>query len=64
MVQAQIPIVRLSPNSPTPGTVISIMPTHSLDFTAPITERLYSGQSVLRTSEDASLLIEALLDLG
>ncbi|KAF9446278.1 hypothetical protein P691DRAFT_733595 [Macrolepiota fuliginosa MF-IS2] len=46
------------------GTVISIMPTTDLDFTAPITERLHHSQSVLRTSEDASLLIEALLDLA
>lgn len=46
------------------GTVISVMPTANLDFTAPITERLYHSQSVLRTSEDASLLMEALLDLG
>ncbi|KAJ3569911.1 hypothetical protein NP233_g4745 [Leucocoprinus birnbaumii] len=45
------------------GTVISIMPTANLDFTAPITERLYHNQSVLRTTEDASLLLQSLLDL-
>ncbi|EKM84250.1 hypothetical protein AGABI1DRAFT_88987 [Agaricus bisporus var. burnettii JB137-S8] len=45
------------------GTIISLMPTCNLDFTAPITERLYNNQSILRVSEDASLLMEALLDL-
>lgn len=45
-------------------TIISLMPTCNLDFTAPITERLYNNQSILRVSEDASLLMEALLDLG
>lgn len=40
------------------------MPTSNLDFTAPITERLYNNHSILRVSEDSSLLMEALLDLG
>ncbi|KAF8956065.1 hypothetical protein BDZ97DRAFT_1672245 [Flammula alnicola] len=45
------------------GTVISIHPSLNLDFTSPITERLHRPDSVLRTSEDASLLVESLLDL-
>ncbi|KAF8167595.1 hypothetical protein B0H34DRAFT_23363 [Crassisporium funariophilum] len=45
------------------GTVISIHPTPNLDFTAPIKERLHKPDSVLRTSEDPSLLVESLLDL-
>ncbi|KAG6829238.1 hypothetical protein H0H93_014555 [Arthromyces matolae] len=46
------------------GTVITIHPKPSLDYTAPIRERILQPESVLRTSEDASLLVEALLDLG
>ncbi|KAF8899400.1 hypothetical protein BD779DRAFT_1488650 [Infundibulicybe gibba] len=45
------------------GTVISLRPTPSLDFTAPISERLRQNNSVLRESEDASLLLEGILDL-
>ncbi|KAF5379226.1 hypothetical protein D9615_006046 [Tricholomella constricta] len=45
------------------GTVITIHPRPDLDFTAPISERLLHPESVLRTSEDASLLVEGLLDL-
>ncbi|KAF8913152.1 hypothetical protein CPB84DRAFT_1833411 [Gymnopilus junonius] len=45
------------------GTVISIHPSLSLLYTAPITERLHRQDSVLRSSEDASLLVESLLDL-
>ncbi|KAH9486478.1 hypothetical protein JR316_0000543 [Psilocybe cubensis] len=45
------------------GTVISIHPTLNLHYTAPIAERLHRVDSVLRTSEDASLLVESLLDL-
>lgn len=46
------------------GTVISIRPSPNVDFTSPITERLHMPSSVLRTSEDASILVESLLDLG
>ncbi|KDR85489.1 hypothetical protein GALMADRAFT_234391 [Galerina marginata CBS 339.88] len=45
------------------GTVISIHPTLSLDYTSPIAQRLKRADSVLRTSEDSSLLVESLLDL-
>ena len=45
------------------GTVISIHPS-TLDYTSPIAERLTQPDSVLRTSEDASLLVQSLLDLG
>ncbi|KXN85741.1 Magnesium transport protein CorA [Leucoagaricus sp. SymC.cos] len=53
----------LSALAPRHRTVISIMPTANLNFTALITERLHHSQSVLRTSEDASLLLQSLLDL-
>lgn len=46
------------------GTVISIHPESTLDYTSPIAERLTQPDSVLRTSEDASLLVQSLLDLG
>ncbi|KJA28536.1 hypothetical protein HYPSUDRAFT_62186 [Hypholoma sublateritium FD-334 SS-4] len=45
------------------GTVISIRTTPNLDFTSPIAERLHRSDSILRVSEDASLLVESLLDL-
>ncbi|PPQ99569.1 hypothetical protein CVT24_005357 [Panaeolus cyanescens] len=46
------------------GTVISIHPTPNLAYTNPISDRLiYLHDSVLRTSEDASLLVQSLLDL-
>ncbi|KAF6748378.1 hypothetical protein DFP72DRAFT_1015290 [Ephemerocybe angulata] len=45
------------------GTVISIHPSVR-DYTAPISERLHHPDSVLRTSDDASLLVESLIDLG
>ncbi|PPQ78053.1 hypothetical protein CVT25_015598 [Psilocybe cyanescens] len=45
------------------GTVISIHPTVNLQYTSPIAERIHRADSVLRTSEDASLLVESLLDL-
>ncbi|KAJ7273360.1 hypothetical protein C8J57DRAFT_1317642 [Mycena rebaudengoi] len=45
------------------GTVISIHATPNLEFTQPITERLQRPDSVLRTSEDPSILVESLLDL-
>ncbi|KAF5311796.1 hypothetical protein D9619_002789 [Psilocybe cf. subviscida] len=45
------------------GTVISLQSAASLEYTAPIAERLHRPDSVLRTSEDASLLVESLLDL-
>ncbi|KAF8069066.1 magnesium transporter [Lyophyllum atratum] len=45
------------------GTVITIFARATLDFTAPITERLLHPESILRTSSDASLLTESVLDL-
>ncbi|KAF9486439.1 hypothetical protein BDN70DRAFT_869982 [Pholiota conissans] len=45
------------------GTVISIHTSPSLEFSLPIKERLNLPDSILRVSEDASLLVEALLDL-
>ncbi|KIM47383.1 hypothetical protein M413DRAFT_439064 [Hebeloma cylindrosporum] len=45
------------------GTVISIRPTPSLAFAAPIAFRLKSRDTVLRKSADPSLLLHALLDL-
>ncbi|KAJ7684765.1 hypothetical protein DFH06DRAFT_1156563 [Mycena polygramma] len=45
------------------GTVISIRPTPNLEFTEPVTERMHRHDSVLRTSEDPAMLVEALLDL-
>ncbi|KAF9566994.1 hypothetical protein CPC08DRAFT_681803 [Agrocybe pediades] len=44
------------------GTVISIHPT-SMTYTSPIMDRLHRPDSILRTSEDASLLVESLVDL-
>ena len=46
------------------GTVISIHPNINSLYTAPITERLHRRDSVLRSSEDASLLVQSLLDLS
>ncbi|KAJ7849060.1 hypothetical protein B0H14DRAFT_3086036 [Mycena olivaceomarginata] len=45
------------------GTVISIRPTPNLEFTDPVTERINQHDSVIRTSEDPAILVEALLDL-
>ncbi|KAI0042588.1 hypothetical protein FA95DRAFT_1610080 [Auriscalpium vulgare] len=45
------------------GTVISFHPDPSLDFTEPITARIRQRDSSLRTTADASLLVESLLDL-
>ncbi|KDR85830.1 hypothetical protein GALMADRAFT_51400 [Galerina marginata CBS 339.88] len=45
------------------GTVISIRPAPNLSFTAPISFRLRSRDTVLRKSADPSLLLHALLDL-
>ncbi|KAJ6547185.1 hypothetical protein B0H19DRAFT_954439 [Mycena capillaripes] len=45
------------------GTVISIHPTPNLEFTEPVTERMHQPDSLLRTSEDPAILVEALLDL-
>jgi len=58
------PHLHLIPPDVHAGTVISVHPTPSLEFTASITERLHRDDSVLRTSEDASILVESLLDLG
>jgi hypothetical protein len=46
------------------GTVISIHPTPNLQFTEPVAERMQQHDSVLRTSEDPAILVEALLDLS
>ncbi|KAF9483451.1 hypothetical protein BDN70DRAFT_929153 [Pholiota conissans] len=45
------------------GTLISIRPTPDLSFTAPISYRLKSRDTVVRKSADSSLLLHALLDL-
>ncbi|PPQ96364.1 hypothetical protein CVT26_004966 [Gymnopilus dilepis] len=45
------------------GTLISISPTANLRFTAPISFRLRSRDTVLRQSADPSLLLHAMLDL-
>lgn len=46
------------------GTVISIFPTPSLEHTAPIMKRIKEKDSILRVSDDPSLLVQSLLDLG
>ncbi|KAJ6606613.1 magnesium transporter [Mycena vulgaris] len=45
------------------GTVISIRPTQNVEFTQPVAERMNQHDSVIRTSEDPAILVEALLDL-
>ncbi|KAF7360783.1 Magnesium-like protein [Mycena venus] len=45
------------------GTVITIHSTPTLDLTEPITSRVRQFDSVLRTSADASLLVQSLLAL-
>ncbi|KAL1712732.1 hypothetical protein EV715DRAFT_259250 [Schizophyllum commune] len=45
------------------GTVISINPTRKLHFTRPLMERMRQPDSVLRTSEDPSMLVESIIDL-
>ncbi|KAI0756135.1 hypothetical protein C8Q80DRAFT_1264232 [Daedaleopsis nitida] len=45
------------------GTVISLHKDNTLNFTAPITERLRQRDTGLRTTADPSLLIQSLLDL-
>ena len=46
------------------GTVVSIYRNHDLTLTEPIMNRLRQATTGLRTSPDASLLVESLLDLG
>lgn len=45
------------------GTVISILPQSCSDFAEPIMARLRQPETSLRTSVDASLLVQSLLDL-
>ncbi|KAL1950966.1 hypothetical protein VTO73DRAFT_115 [Trametes versicolor] len=45
------------------GTVISMHKDNTLNFTAPITERLRQRDTGLRTTADPSLLVQSLLDL-
>ncbi|KAI0055426.1 hypothetical protein BV25DRAFT_1815607 [Artomyces pyxidatus] len=45
------------------GTVITFHPDSTLEFSAPIAARLRQRDTSLRTSADASLLVESLLDL-
>ncbi|EMD39334.1 hypothetical protein CERSUDRAFT_112973 [Gelatoporia subvermispora B] len=45
------------------GTVISVHPDTRLEMTAPITERLRTPNTGLRSTADPSLLVESLLDL-
>lgn len=54
----------LSDKGPCLGTVLTIHQDTKLDFTNPITERLRQRDTGLRTTADASLLVESLLDLG
>jgi len=61
-----------SPPRPTPkgksdqglGVVVSIHPSRERDYCAPIQNRIHKRESVLRVSEDASLLVQSILDLG
>ena len=46
------------------GTVITIHPDTTLKLTTPIADRLRQSDSGLRTSSDASLLIEGIIDLS
>ncbi|KAL4068945.1 hypothetical protein V8B97DRAFT_2024594 [Scleroderma yunnanense] len=45
------------------GTVISILPRDCANFAEPIIARLHQPETSLRTSADASLLVQSLLDL-
>ncbi|KAF7322699.1 CorA-like protein [Mycena chlorophos] len=45
------------------GTVISIHPKADLSFTEPVLDRMEQPDSVLRTSNDPGMVVEALLDL-
>ncbi|KAI0066622.1 hypothetical protein BV25DRAFT_1912674 [Artomyces pyxidatus] len=45
------------------GTVISFHPDPTLEFSAPIAARIRQRDTSLRTTADASLLVESLLDL-
>ncbi|KAG2022553.1 hypothetical protein CC2G_000292 [Coprinopsis cinerea AmutBmut pab1-1] len=45
------------------GTVISIHPSPNLEYSVPIVDRLHQADSVLRESNDASLLVQSLIDL-
>ncbi|KIJ20331.1 hypothetical protein PAXINDRAFT_127039 [Paxillus involutus ATCC 200175] len=45
------------------GTVISILPQNCVDFSAPIMARLRQPDTGLRTSADAPLLVQSILDL-
>jgi hypothetical protein len=47
-----------------PGTVITVHRDTKLDFTAPISQRLRQRDTGLRTTADASLLVESIIDLG
>ena len=58
---------RLFPSSDSdrhPGTVVTMHQDTKLDFTQPITDRLRQRDTGLRTTADASLLVESLIDLG
>ena len=46
------------------GTVLTIHQDTRLNLTAPITERLRQRDTGLRSTADASLLVQSLLDLG
>jgi hypothetical protein len=45
-------------------TVITLHPQANLAFTDPIMRRLEEKNSILRSHEDASILVESLLDLS
>lgn len=57
-------LLRLSWFARIVGTVITMHPDPNLDFTLPITQRLFRSDTTLRKSADPSLLVESLLDLG
>lgn len=46
------------------GTVVTFHHDTSLSLTAPISDRLRQRDTGLRTSSDASMLVQSLLDLG
>ena len=50
--------------APRSGTVVTIHQDNRLAFTQPITDRLRQRDTGLRSTADASLLVESLIDLG
>lgn len=46
------------------GTVITICPEPTLEYTTPINQRLQQPDSLPRATQDPSILVESLLDLS